>query len=74
MLPFLAQGGAMAIEDAAVLAATLARTTRRSGARACGAYERARAKRAPRKVQRAARKQGRIYGLTRARSVWCAIW
>jgi salicylate hydroxylase len=62
MLPFLAQGGAMAIEDAAVLAAVL------SGggdnpAKALRAYERARRKRTA-TAQKAARKQARIYGLT----------
>jgi salicylate hydroxylase len=62
ILPFLAQGGAMAIEDAAVLAAVL------SGggdnpAKALRAYERARRKRTA-TAQKAARKQARIYGLT----------
>ena len=61
-LPFLAQGGAMAIEDAAVLAAGFAQNAD-NPALAIRAYERARRKRIA-KVQRIARKQGRIYGRT----------
>lgn len=61
-LPFLAQGGAMAIEDAAVLAAALSANTDNT-AKALRNYERARYKRT-RAVQKLARKQGRIYGLT----------
>jgi salicylate hydroxylase len=62
MLPFLAQGGAMAIEDAAVLAAALAQNTDHP-AKALRNYERERRRRTA-KVQKLARKQGRIYGLT----------
>jgi salicylate hydroxylase len=62
MLPFLAQGGAMAIEDAAVLAATLSQNID-NPAKALRAYERARRGRTA-KVQKLARRQGRIYGLT----------
>jgi salicylate hydroxylase len=62
MLPFLAQGGAMAIEDAAVLAAALARYAD-NPAKGLRNYERERRKRVA-KVQKLARKQGRIYGLT----------
>ncbi|MGI8525923.1 MAG: FAD-dependent monooxygenase [Pseudolabrys sp.] len=61
-LPFLAQGGAMAIEDAAVLAAALGNNADNPG-KALRRYERARRARAA-KVQRRARKQGRIYGMT----------
>ncbi len=60
MLPFLAQGAAMAIEDAAVLAAHLSRGMD-NPAHALRVYEQARRKRTAR-VQRAARRQGRIYG------------
>ena len=61
MLPFLAQGAAMAIEDAAVLAGSLARQPDRlpSGMRH---YERSRRRRTA-KVQRAARRNGRVYHL-----------
>ena len=62
MLPFLAQGGAMAIEDAAELAASLAQHSD-NPAEGLRNYERARRKRVA-KVQKLARKQGRIYGLT----------
>jgi salicylate hydroxylase len=67
MLPFLAQGAAMAIEDGAVLADQL---SRRPGdvARAMRDYERARGRRTVR-VQRAARRQGRIYHLTGAEAL-----
>src|SRR5690242_3161909 len=61
MLPFLAQGGAMAIEDAAVLAASLA-PHGDNPVKGLRDYERARRKRVA-KVQKLARKQGRIYGL-----------
>ena len=62
MLPFLAQGAAMAIEDAAVLADNLARTPDDPAA-AMRDYELARYKRTAR-VQRAARSNGRVYHLT----------
>ncbi|MEA2983233.1 MAG: hypothetical protein QOF09_5056 [Alphaproteobacteria bacterium] len=62
MLPFLAQGAAMAIEDAAVLADNLARNPDDPAA-AMRSYERARRRRTER-VQRAARSNGRIYHLT----------
>jgi salicylate hydroxylase len=61
MLPFLAQGAAMAIEDAFVLAEQLARRPNRPAA-ALRAYERRRARRTAR-VQRAARWNDRIYHL-----------
>ncbi|MDR7037884.1 salicylate hydroxylase [Methylobacterium sp. BE186] len=57
VLPFLAQGAALAIEDAAVLAACLAAG---SVPEALVAYEGARAERA-RRVQRTARGNGRSY-------------
>ena len=63
MLPFLAQGGAMAIEDAAVLAATLGASDNNNVAKALRAYERARRGRTA-KVQKFARRQGRRYGMT----------
>jgi salicylate hydroxylase len=62
MMPFLAQGGAMAIEDAVVLAASLSQNADRP-AKALREYERARRRRTT-KVQKLARKQGRIYGMT----------
>ena len=62
MMPFLAQGGGMAIEDAAVLAASLTQDTEQP-AKALRAYEKARRKRVT-KVQKLARRQGRIYGVT----------
>jgi salicylate hydroxylase len=61
MLPFLAQGAAIAIEDAAVLANALAQQPG-DLAQAMRRYERARRGRTAR-VQRAARRQGRIYHL-----------
>jgi salicylate hydroxylase len=61
MLPFLAQGAAMAIEDAAVLADHLARNADDPAA-AMRRYERARRRRTAR-VQRAARSNGRVYHL-----------
>ncbi len=62
MLPFLAQGAAMAIEDAAVLAAMLGRY-RDDPADALRGYEGARWHRTAR-AQQVSRKQGRIYGLS----------
>jgi salicylate hydroxylase len=62
MLPFLAQGAAMAIEDAAVLADMLQRYGD-DPADALRAYEGARHHRTAR-AQRAARRQGRLYGLS----------
>jgi len=62
MLPFLAQGAAMAIEDAYVLAEKLGRRPARPD-KAFRAYERQRARRTAR-VQRAARWNGRFYHLT----------
>lgn len=61
MLPFLAQGGAMAIEDAAVLAKAVAARPDDIGA-AFRAYERARTQRVA-AVQSGARANGRIYHL-----------
>jgi salicylate hydroxylase len=58
MLPFLAQGAAMAIEDAAVIAQCLARTG--DDAAALRTYENKRRKRTAR-TQRAARRNGTIY-------------
>lgn len=57
VLPFLAQGAALAIEDCAVLAQCLAGT---SVADALAAYAKARSRRV-RRVQRAARGNGRTY-------------
>ncbi len=62
MLPFLAQGAAMAIEDAAILADQMARLPD-DPATAMRRYERARKKRTAR-VQRAAANNGRVYHLT----------
>ena len=62
MLPFLAQGAAMAIEDAAVLADMLAKYLD-DPSDALRAYEGARWHRTMR-AQQAARRQARIYGLT----------
>jgi salicylate hydroxylase len=59
MLPYLAQGAAMAIEDAAVLAARLADTPD-DPAQAMRRYERARRRRSAR-VQRAARRNAGLY-------------
>jgi salicylate hydroxylase len=61
MLPYLAQGAAMAIEDAAVLAQQLAET-REDPAGAMRRYERQRRARTAR-AQRAARRHGRLYEL-----------
>jgi salicylate hydroxylase len=66
MLPFAAQGAGMAIEDAAVLAHHLGGAAADSAASVAAAlkqYGRARQARV-RRVQRAARQQGRIYHLT----------
>jgi salicylate hydroxylase len=57
--PFLAQGGVLALEDAAVLAAMLARQPDDVPA-ALGAYEKCRRRRAMR-VANASRRNGRIY-------------
>jgi salicylate hydroxylase len=62
MLPFLAQGAGMAIEDAAVLADMLAKYLD-DPADALRAYEGARHHRTER-AQHASRKQARIYGMT----------
>jgi salicylate hydroxylase len=59
MLPYLAQGAAMAIEDAAILAKELARTPEKPAA-GMRRYEAARWRRTAR-VQRAARRNGAIY-------------
>jgi salicylate hydroxylase len=59
MLPYLAQGAAMAIEDAAILAASLADSPDDPAA-ALRRYERARRRRTAR-VQRAARRNGVVY-------------
>jgi salicylate hydroxylase len=61
MLPFLAQGAAMAMEDAAVLAAAMARMPD-NPAEAMRRYERVRGVRTAR-VQRAARSNSTIYHL-----------
>lgn len=62
MLPFLAQGAGMAIEDAAVLAGFLGEY-RDDPADALRAYEGARRRRTAR-AQKASAKQGKIYGMT----------
>jgi salicylate hydroxylase len=61
MLPFLAQGGAMAIEDAAVLAACLAHHSEEPAV-GLRLYEGLRRRRAAR-AQRHARRNGRVYHL-----------
>jgi salicylate hydroxylase len=66
MLPYLAQGAAIAIEDAAVLADHVARSQDLPSA--LRAYEQARLARAA-KVQRAARRNGEVYHLTGAAAV-----
>jgi salicylate hydroxylase len=66
MLPFLAQGAAMAIEDAAVVAQCLADTD--DAAAAFRRYEDKRRKRTAR-TQRAARRTGRIYHMGGAEAV-----
>ncbi|MDO9411647.1 MAG: FAD-dependent monooxygenase [Pseudolabrys sp.] len=60
MLPFLAQGAGMAIEDAAVLADCMKATPGEAGLRA---YEKARRKRTER-AQQTSRSQGKLYGQT----------
>jgi salicylate hydroxylase len=67
MLPYLAQGAAMAIEDAAVLADELARMPDDPAA-ALRSYERRRRRRAGR-AQRAARRHGRFYHVGAAGAV-----
>lgn len=62
MLPFLAQGAGMAIEDSVVLAQAL-QTSRGEPPQALRAYERARQARTAR-AQQVSRRQGRIYGLS----------
>jgi 2-polyprenyl-6-methoxyphenol hydroxylase-like FAD-dependent oxidoreductase len=62
-LPFVAQGGAMAIEDAAVLAAALARTPEDPAA-AFLSFQEQRWQRATR-LQRQARRNGRIFHMGR---------
>jgi salicylate hydroxylase len=62
MLPFLAQGAGMAIEDGAVLAAMLGQYLD-DPADALRGFEGARRRRLAR-VQNASRRQGRVYGLT----------
>jgi salicylate hydroxylase len=59
MLPYLAQGAAMAIEDAAVLARRLGQSPD-DPARAMRLYERHRHRRTAR-AQRAARRNGAVY-------------
>ncbi len=65
MLPFAAQGAGMAIEDAAVLAKCLGEAAGENGAGIAAALQRyAQARRARvARVQRAARRNGRIYHL-----------
>jgi salicylate hydroxylase len=60
MLPFLAQGAAMAIEDAAILARSLAANGAETTEPALRRYERARFARTA-KVQREARRNARVY-------------
>ncbi len=60
ILPFLAQGAAMAIEDGAVLAAHLAQQPDKPS-KALRGYEKDRRKRTQR-AQKASRRQGKIYG------------
>jgi salicylate hydroxylase len=67
MLPFLAQGAAMAIEDATVLADSMSRLPNDIPL-AMRRYEAARRRRTAR-VQRAARRNGRIYHLTAGEAV-----
>ena len=66
MLPFAAQGAAMAIEDAAVLAKCLGETQRQGGPTIPAALQRYARLRRPRvlRLQRAARRAGLIYHLT----------
>jgi salicylate hydroxylase len=67
MLPFLAQGAAMAIEDAAVLADCMAHHPDDAPS-AMRRYERARKRRTAR-VQRAARSNGQVYHSTAGEAV-----
>lgn len=67
MLPFLAQGAAMAIEDAAILADRMAQQPD-DPTSAMRSYERARRRRATR-VQNAARSNGRTYHLSAGEAV-----
>jgi salicylate hydroxylase len=66
MLPFAAQGAAMAIEDAAVLAKCLGETQNEGGPTIPAALKRYARLRRPRvaRVQRSARQAGRIYHLS----------
>ncbi len=66
MLPFAAQGAGMAIEDAAVLAGCLSEGRAETAAAIAAALKRyARLRRARvRRIERVARRQGRIYHLT----------
>ena len=64
LLPFLAQGGVLALEDAVTLAAHL-QASEGAPERAFAAYARERRPRA-RRVQNAARRNGRIYHLSGA--------
>jgi salicylate hydroxylase len=66
MLPFAAQGAAMAIEDAAVLAGCLSQSAGENVAGIPAALQRYGRLRRARvlRIQRAARQQGRIYHLT----------
>jgi salicylate hydroxylase len=66
MLPFAAQGAAMAIEDAAVLAKCLGQSQNDGGPTIAVAMQRYARLRRPRvsRVQRTARQSGRIYHLT----------
>ena len=65
MLPFAAQGAGMAIEDAAVLAKCLGQSQDEAGPSIAAAMQRYARQRRARvaRVQRAARRQGRIYHL-----------
>jgi salicylate hydroxylase len=65
MLPFAAQGAAMAIEDAAVLARCLGEAQKPGGPSISAALKRYASLRRPRvlRVQRASRQRGRIYHL-----------
>ena len=65
MLPFAAQGAAMAIEDAAVLAGVMSEGPLDTAEQVAAAFKRYERQRQPRvaRVQRAARRAGRIYHL-----------
>jgi salicylate hydroxylase len=71
MLPYLAQGAAMAIEDAAVLAARLGGSVD-APATAFREYERDRERRTER-VQRSARRNGIIYHMGGAEAFLCGL-